>query len=516
MSEPAPPAAESSADYDPAAAGGLADHPLTAARLAKLERLREGGVDPYPAYEPGLHSRSHTAADLHRRFSDLPPDTATGESVRVAGRLMNTRLLGRLLFGVCQDHSGRIQLFADESRLGEEGFAAFRELDHGDWVWVRGEAATTRRGELSVKAEEFVLLAKALRPLPEKWHGLKDKESRFRRREVDWLVNPQAREIAAARSLVIAELRREFAGRGFMEAETPVLQTQPGGALARPFRTRHRALGVDMYLRIATEIHLKLMVAGGFEKVFELGRVFRNEGIDARHNTEFTTLEAYQALADYRDMMTLLEEIIPAAARRVSENHPVFHGEGPDWGVPFRRAPMLDLVGEALGEEITPDTEPSRLAGLAAGAGVETDPGWGFGKLVQEVFDERVRRSLRDPTFVLDHPVDISPLARRHRSRPGLAERFELFVGGDEIADSFTELNDPLEQRRRFAAQARARAAGDEEAHPFDEEFLRGLEAGMPPTGGVGIGVDRLVMVLTGQSQLREVLLFPYVRPQVP
>lgn len=514
MTDTAPPAAEAAAaDYDPAAAGGLADHPLTAARLSKLERLREEGADPYPAYEPGLHSRSHTAADLHRRFSDLPPDSATGESVRVAGRLMNTRLMGRLMFGVCQDHSGRIQLFVDESRLGKEGFAAFRELDHGDWVGVRGEVATTRRGELSVKAEEFVLLAKALRPLPEKWHGLRDKESRFRRREVDWLVNPQAREIAAARSRVIAELRREFAERGFMEAETPILQTQPGGALARPFRTRHRALNVDMYLRIATEIHLKLMVVGGFEKVFELGRVFRNEGIDARHNTEFTTLEAYQALADYRDMMTLLEEIIPAVARRVSENHPVFPSR--EWEVPFRRAPMLDLVGEVLGEEVTPDMEPSRLAAAAARVGVEADPGWGFGKLAQEVFDERVRRSLRDPTFVMDHPVDISPLARRHRTKPGLAERFELFIGGDEIADSFTELNDPLEQRRRFAAQARARAAGDEEAHPFDEEFLRGLEAGMPPTGGVGIGVDRLVMVLTGQTQLREVMLFPYVRPQV-
>ena len=512
MSEPAPPPADS-ADYDPASAGGLADHPLTAARLAKLERLRESGTDPYPAYESGLHSRSHTAADLRRQFADLPPDSATGERVRVAGRLMNVRRFGRLLFGVCQDHSGRIQLFVDESRLGAEGFAAFGDLDHGDWVGARGEAVTTRRGELSVKVEEFALLAKALRPLPEKWHGLRDKERRFRRRELDWLVNPQARELAVTRSRVTAELRREFTERGFMEVETPVLQTQPGGALARPFRTRHRALDVDMYLRIATEIHLKLMVVGGFEKVFELGRVFRNEGIDARHNTEFTTLEAYQALADYRDMMALLEEIIPATARRVSENPPTFQGRPLDLGVPFRRAPMLDLVGEALGEAVAPDMEPSRLAALAEAVGVEADPGWGFGKLAQEVFDERVRRTLREPTFVTDHPVEISPLARRHREKPGLVERFELFIGGEEIADSFTELNDPLEQRRRFAAQARARAAGDEEAHPFDEEFLRGLEAGMPPTGGVGIGVDRLVMALTDQRQLREVLLFPHVRP---
>lgn len=514
MNENQPPAPSGSGDDYHPADGGLEDHPLTAARLEKLERLREGGIDPYPAYEPQLHSRTHHAAALRDRFADLPPDSATGERVRVAGRLMNTRSFGKLLFGVCQDHSGRIQLFVDERRLGPEGFAAFGELDHGDWVGARGEVVTTRRGELSVKVEEFVLLAKALRPLPEKWHGLRDKEQRFRRRELDWLVNPRAREIAVVRSRVTAELRREFAERGFMEVETPVLQTQPGGALARPFRTHHNALDLDMYLRIATEIHLKLMVVGGFEKIFELGRVFRNEGIDARHNTEFTTLEAYQALADYWDLMTLLEEIIPAVANRVSASPLVFQGRPVDMRVPFRRVPMLELVGEALGAEIAADTEPAELARLAERAGVEVNPEWGFGKMAQEVFDERAQRHLWDPTFVTDHPVEISPLARRHRRQPGLVERFELFIGGEEIADSFTELNDPVEQRRRFAAQARAREAGDEEAHPFDEEFLRGLEAGMPPTGGLGIGVDRLVMLLTDQRHLREVLLFPHVRPQ--
>jgi lysyl-tRNA synthetase class 2 len=314
---------------------------------------------------------------------------------------------------------------------------------------------------------------------------------------------------------VVSELRRQFEKRGFIEVETPVLQVQAGGALARPFQTHHNALGIDMYLRIATELHLKRLVVGGMERVFELGRVFRNEGIDATHNPEFTTLEAYQALADYRDIMQLMEEVIPAVAiRAVGTSCITYQGRQIDLRPPYRRAPMLDLVGEALDTTVTTSTSVTRLRKLAEQAGVEPDPAWGFGKLVEEVFDHRVVPGLWEPTFVIDHPVDISPLARRHRSKEGLVERFELFIAGNEYADAFTELNDPVDQRGRFEAQAAAREAGDDTAHPVDEDFLRALEVGMPPTGGLGIGVDRLVMLLTDQRTLREVVLFPHLRPE--
>ena len=490
---------------------GLADHPLTANRLEKVTRLRSEGVDPYPVG----YTRNASARELHDRFADLDADTTTGEVVEVAGRLMNLRRLGRLTFGVLQDYSGRIQLFADESGLGASRLADFGDLDQGDWVWAKGEMMTTRRGELSVYLARFALLAKGLRPLPEKWHGLTDKEGRFRRRELDLLVNPDARRVAEARSGVVSELRRQFETRGFVEVETPVLQVLAGGALARPFQTHHNALGIDMYLRIATELHLKRLVVGGMERVFELGRVFRNEGIDATHNPEFTTLEAYQALADYRDIMQLMEEVIPAVAKRaVGTSCITYQGRRIDLRPPYRRAPMLDLVGEALETSVTTATSMTRLRNLAEQAGVETDPAWGFGKLVEEVFDHRVVTGLWDPTFVIDHPIDISPLARRHRSKEGLVERFELFIAGSEYADAFTELNDPVDQRGRFEAQAAAREAGDDTAHPIDEDFLRALEVGMPPTGGLGIGVDRLVMLLTDQRTLREVVLFPHLRPE--
>ena len=490
---------------------GLADHPQTVHRLEKVARLRAEGIDPYPLG----YTRDMSASELHDRFAGLDPDTHTGEVVEVAGRLMNLRSLGRLVFGVLQDYSGRIQLFVDERGLGGVRMAAFADLDQGDWVWARGEVMTTRRGELSVRVADFALLAKGLRPLPGKWHGLKDKERRFRRRELDLLVNPEARRIAEVRAGVVSELRRQFEGRGFIEVETPVLQIQAGGALARPFETYHNALGIDMYLRIATELHLKRLVVGGMERVFELGRVFRNEGIDSKHNPEFTTLEAYQALADYRDIMQLMEEVIPAVAERVvGASRLIYQGRRIDLRPPYRRVPMLALVGEALDASVTPSTPVARLRDLVDRAGLETDPVWGFGRLVEQVFDHRVAPGLWNPTFVIDHPIDISPLARRHRSVEGLVERFELFIAGSEYADAFTELNDPIDQRGRFEAQAAARAAGDHSAHPIDEDFLRALEVGMPPTGGLGIGVDRLVMLLTDQRNLREVVLFPHLRPE--
>ena len=492
---------------------GLADHPLTAQRLDKVNRLRTEGVEPYPLG----YGRDAAAAELHESFGDLSADTRTGREVRVAGRLMNMRRLGRLIFGVLQDHSGQIQLFADAAGLGADRLAGFGDLDQGDWVWARGEVMTTRRGELSVHLSDFALLAKGLRPLPAKWHGLKDTEVRFRRRELDLLVNPESRRIAEARAVVVSELRRQFEQRGFVEVETPVLQVQAGGALARPFETYHNALGLPMYLRIATELHLKRLVVGGMERVFELGRVFRNEGIDARHNPEFTTLEAYQALADYHDIMGLMEEVIPAVAVRVTGDTRLVYQDRPiDLRPPYRRVPMLDLVSEALGAAVTPAMPVAELRTRVTAAGLEADPDRGFGKLVEEVFDHRVQPHLWEPTFVIDHPLDISPLARRHRSAEGLVERFELYIAGAEYVDAFTELNDPVDQRARFEVQAAARAAGDHSAHPVDEEFLRALELGMPPTGGLGIGVDRLVMLLTGRRNLREVVLFPHLRPEAP
>ena len=490
---------------------GLAEHPLTARRLDKVTRLRGRGVEPYPLG----YDRDAAAAELAERFGGLDADTRTGVEVRVAGRLMNTRRLGRLIFGVLQDYSGRIQLFAEAGGLGDEGLAGFEDLDQGDWIWARGEVMTTRRGELSVHLTDFALLAKGLRPLPAKWHGLKDTEVRFRRRELDLLVNPESRRIAEVRAGVVSELRRQFEERGFVEVETPVLQVQAGGALARPFETYHNALGLPMYLRIATELHLKRLVVGGMERVFELGRVFRNEGIDAKHNPEFTTLEAYQALADYHDIMRLIEEVIPAVAERViGATEITYRGCPLDLRPPYRRVPMLELVSRALGAAITPSTPVAELRALARSADLQVEPDWGFGKLVEEVFDQRVEQRLWEPTFVIDHPIDISPLARQHRSVEGLVERFELYIAGAEYVDAFTELNDPLDQRARFEAQAAARAAGDHTAHPVDESFLQALELGMPPTGGLGIGVDRLVMLLTGQRNLREVVLFPHLRPE--
>ena len=489
----------------------LADHPLTARRLQKVEQMRAVGTEPYPL---GF-SRTDLASDLHKRHSGLQPQTRTGEVVEVAGRVMNLRRLGNLVFAVLQDVSGQIQLFVDPAGLGDDPFASFGDLDGGDWIWAKGEVMTTRRGELSVHISDFALLAKALRPLPEKWHGLTDKERRYRQRELDLVVNDEARRIAAIRSTVVAEIRRQFEERGFVEVETPILQTQAGGALARPFKTHHNTLGIDMYMRIATELHLKRLVVGGMERVFEIGRIFRNEGIDATHSPEFTMLEAYQALADYHDIMVLIEEIFSSVARHALGSTKItYGGRTVDLAPPYRRVPMLELVSEVLGETVTPDMSPARLRSLMVAAGIDFDSAWGFGKLVHKAFDERVEHTLWEPTFVMDHPLELSPLARSHRSVDGLVERFELFIAGAEYVDAFTELNDPVDQRRRFEAQAGARAAGDEEAHPIDEDFLRALEVGMPPTGGLGIGIDRLVMLLTDQDNIREVVLFPHLRPE--
>ncbi len=488
----------------------LEEHRLTAARLAKVEDARAAGIEPYPV----RYERTATAARLHGEYGDLGPGEGSGVTVAVAGRLLNTRDLGKLAFGVLQDWTGRIQLFADAGRLGDQ-FSAFTGLDPGDWVGVRGEVITTKRGELSVRVDELVLLAKALRPLPEKWHGLTDVEQRHRRRYLDLIVNREAADVLEARTATVRTLRESLDRRGFVEVETPMLHLLPGGALARPFTTHHNALGVDMYLRIAIELHLKRLIVGGVDRVYEIGRVFRNEGVSPRHNPEFTMLELYQALADYTDMIDLTEALVVEACESVVGGTDLEYAGRPlPLGAPWRRLDYVGSAVEATGVDwdLGMPIEAARDHALELGIAVE--PGWGVGKIVSEVWEAHVEPTLWEPTVVLDYPKEISPLARDHRSREGLVERFEVIVAGRELANAFSELNDPIEQRKRFEAQAAARARGDDEAHPVDEDFLRALEYGMPPTGGMGLGVDRLVMLLTGQESIREVVLFPHLRPE--
>lgn len=494
-------------DEDP-----LAAHPLTAQRLAKVEAFRARGEEPYPQ----RFERTATTADLVENYGELEPGSSTGATVSVAGRVVNIRRLGKLSFCVLQDVSGQVQLFVDRRSMGDAGFDRFDEdIDTGDWIGAAGEVITTRRGELSVRTSEILLLSKALRPLPEKWHGLQDKERRFRQRYLDLLSNERSRHVAQVRIATVAALRAAFAERGFVEVETPMLQSEAGGALARPFVTHHNALDIDMYLRIATELHLKRLVIGGMERVFELGRVFRNEGIDATHNPEFTTLEAYQAFADYRDVMDLMEGVIRSAAVEATGGEIIeYQGRTIDFTPPYRRVPLIDLVGEATGEAISFDRPLEELADLCLRHGISPHPAWGKGKLIVELYERLVEPNLWEPTFVIDHPKETSPLARVHRDDPNLTERFELFAGGMELCNAFSELIDPVDQRERFEAQARAKAEGEEDTHPVDEDFLRALEYGMPPTGGLGIGVDRLVMLLADEPTIREVVLFPTMRPE--
>jgi lysyl-tRNA synthetase class 2 len=483
--------------------------PLVAGRREQHQEILETRGYPH------RYDRTHLAEDLHRAFSDLAPGSETDTRVSVAGRLMLHRSFGKLQFGTLQDQSGAIQLFVDRVTLGDEGADRFARVDLGDWLGASGVIMTTRKGELSVRVDDFVVLQKSLRPLPEKWHGLHDIELRSRRRYLDLMVNDEARTVARARAVVIGELRRQFESRGFVEVETPVLLREATGATARPFATHHHALGMDMYLRIATELFLKRLVVGGMEKVFEIGRIFRNEGVDSTHNPEFTMLEAYQALADYTDMMTLVEEVIPEVARVVTgDTKFTYQGREIDLTPPIRRMTMAELVSERLGQPVDLDTDRDELAARAGKLGIEVEESWSPARLVSEIYEEAVEAEIWEPTFVTHQPVEVSPLARRNPGDPRLADRFELVVAGSEYANAFSELNDPDDQRERFEAQAAARAAGDLGAHPVDEDYLLALEYGLPPTGGLGIGVDRLVMLLTDQAHIREVILFPTLRPE--
>jgi len=479
---------------------------LVAERREKLERLREAGIEPFPhAYE----GRSEIA-DIRSAHEGLAAGDETQDRRRVAGRIAARRGHGRAAFIDLIDRSGRIQLHAREDLLGSEEFDRLLGLDLGDIVGAEGLVFATKRGELSLRLEGWTLLAKSLRPPPDKYHGLEDVEVRYRHRELDPMANPETRELFAKRARVVGTVREWLDERRFVEVETPVLQPLYGGALARPFTTHHNALGRDLYLRIATELYLKRCVIGGIERVYELGKDFRNEGISSKHNPEFTMVEWYEAYADYNDAAERLEQLVAEVAERVLGTTRVERGEVEiDLAPPWRRVTLRDAISAEAGVDLA--ERPSRDQ-LAEAMGSDVDAGEGWGKLVDGLLSKLVEPTLVQPTFVLDYPVELSPFAKQHRSEPGLVERWEAFVGGIEIANAFTELNDPDEQRRRFEQQRDELQRGDEEAQPFDEAFLEALEYGMPPMAGVGLGVDRLTMILTGARTLREVVLFPAMR----
>ena len=480
-------------------------------RLAKVQALRAEGRNPYPV----RYERTHTAGGIRASHEGLAPGSETEDRVRVVGRLMLLRRQGKLSFATLADRDGQIQLFVSAGKLDKSTHDEFDHLDRGDWIGVEGIVMTTRRGELSIAIDQFTLLAKAIRPLPDKWHGLTDIDTRFRQRYVDLVVNEEAKRVALIRIQTIARIRRFLEGRDFLEVEGPVLQTTQGGATARPFVTHHNALNLDMYLRIALELHLKRLIVGGLDRVYEIGRVFRNEGTDTTHNPEFTMLEAYQALGDYNDMMELTESLIVDAATPVLPDLKVKYGDHDlDFTPPFRRATMRALIEEELGVHLDPSLPVDKARAVLDGLQVEYEDDWGSGRLMNAVYDDLLQYKIIQPTFVLDHPRECSPLARAHRDNPLLAERFELVVAGHELANAYSELNDPVDQLVQFEAEASAKAGGDLEAGDVDLDYVRALEYGMPPTGGVGIGIDRLVMYLTGTPSIREVILFPTLRPE--
>ena len=487
---------------------------IMAVRREKVASLRAAGIEPYPPrFRP-----TRTLLEVRDEHHELPPETETDVEVTIAGRIVARRELGRLAFLVLREDGVDLQLFCRTGALDEPSRALLEQLDVGDWVGATGTVLTTRTGELSVGPSTLTLLGKGLRPLPDKWHGLTDTEQRYRQREVDLVVNLDARRVFQIRSRIVGALRRTLQGRGFIEVETPMLHPIPGGATARPFTTHHNSLDMDLYLRIAPELYLKRLIAGGMRRVFEINRSFRNEGMSPRHNPEFTMLESYSAYDDYTDVMELTEALLGAAAVAAVGSTELEHqGRPVSLAAPFRRATLLDLVREATGRpDLAYDMPRADVVALCEQHGVATDDAWGVGKLIVAVYEELVEPVLWEPTFVIDHPVEVSPLARAHRDDPAVTERFELIVTGRELANAFSELVDPDEQRRRFEAQVAARHAGDDEAMRVDEAYLRAMEIGMPPTGGLGVGIDRLVMLLADVATIRDVILFPTLRPDRP
>jgi len=500
--------------------GGSNLDEIRATRIEKVAQIKELGLNPY-AYK---WESTHHAAELQEKYVDLPAGEEIPDEVAIAGRIMARRVFGKLAFFEIQDETGKIQLYLEKKRINntmsEDLVGAFNHLkklsDTGDILGVKGTVKRTEKGELSVYVSEFKILTKSLLPLPDKWHGLTDTEKRYRQRYVDLIVNPQVRQTFRIRAKITAAIRRYLETRDFLEIETPVLQSEAGGAEARPFITYHNTLEMDLYLRIATELHLKRLIVGGFERVFEMGRIFRNEGVSTRHNPEFTSIEVYQAYADYHDMMALTETMISDVAQEVLGTTKVdYQGEAIDLTPPWRRVTMHEVVQDATGVDFAQFTDFDSAKSAAKDAGIEVPADCRtIGKLLNEAFEQKVETTLIQPTFVVDYPVEISPLAKPHRDKPGLVERFELFMVGRETANSFSELTDPLDQRHRLEAQAAKKAAGDLEANDIDEDFLAALEYGMPPTGGLGIGIDRLVMLLTDSPSIRDVIAFPLLKNQ--
>jgi lysyl-tRNA synthetase class 2 len=481
---------------------------LTQQRLAKLERLRAAGVDPYPP----RCQRTNTLAQALALFAT---QEAGGDAptLQLAGRIVSWRGMGKATFAHLADGTGRLQVYLRRDVLGEEKYAFLENLDIGDFLGVSGYLFRTRTGEVTLEVQDYTLLAKSLHPLPEKWHGLKDVETRYRQRYLDLLANADVRQTFVVRSQVVAAMRRFLDGRGFLEVETPILQPLYGGAAARPFVTHHHALDRDLYLRIATELYLKRLIVGGYDKVYEIGKDFRNEGVDALHNPEFTMMESYEAYADYHDVMRMVEELVAYIAQEVlGTTRVVYEGQEIELAPPWRRRPMRQAILEETGVDIGMARDLPALRQAVGQRGLELDfkPTWA--KSVDELFGTYVQPRLIQPTFIMDYPVELSPLAKKKADDPTWVERFEGFAGGLELSNAFTELNDPLDQLARFQQQAAERAAGDEEAQPSDEDFVTALLYGLPPTGGLGMGIDRLVMLLTDNSSIRDVILFPQMR----
>jgi lysyl-tRNA synthetase, class II len=484
---------------------------LLLVRRDKLNQLRELGIDPFGK----KFLRTHDAAEILKDYSDLSKEELDEKSVEVsiAGRIMAKRGQGKAGFSHIQDRSGKIQIYVREDALGKEAYEVFNLCNLGDLIGAKGVIFKTKTGETTVKVKEFTLLTKSLRPLPEKFHGLKDIETRYRKRYLDLIMNPESMQTFITRSRILQSMRRYLDLRGYLEVETPVMHSIAGGAAAKPFITYHNALDMKLYLRIATELHLKRLIVGGLEKVYEIGRIFRNEGISTRHNPEFTSIELYEAYADFEDIMRLTEELIAHVSREVlGTTKVVYDGQEIDLTPQWKRVHIVDAIKEVTGVDFWPQMTDEEARELARVNHIDITPGMKFGHIVNEFFEQRVEETLIQPTFVYGHPVDVSPLAKKNAQDPRFTDRFELFIVAREHANAFTELNDPIDQRERFESQLQEREAGNEEAHMMDEDFLEALEYGMPPTGGLGIGIDRLVMLLTNSPSIRDVLLFPVMR----
>ena len=482
-----------------------------ATRLAKRAALFEAGQNPYPEHS----ELEDYVADIEAKYAELADGEDTEDVVKIAGRVVAKRGQGKIMFIVVRDATAEIQLFCRINDMDEAAWNTLKSLDLGDILGVTGVVVRTQRGQLSVAPKSATLLAKAVRPLPEKFHGLSDRETRYRQRYVDLIANDDVRETFRKRSQILSTFRRFMESDGYMEVETPILQTIQGGATAKPFITHFNALDQECYLRIATELHLKRCIVGGFERVFEIGRIFRNEGMDLTHNPEFTTMEAYRAFSDLEGMKALAQGVIKAANKAIGNPEVIeYQGQTIDLSGEWASRPMTDIVSDVLGKQVTIDTPVEELAAAAREKGLEIKPEWTAGKIIAEIYDELGEDTIVNPTFVCDYPIEVSPLAKRFEDDPRLTHRFELVIAGHEYANAFSELNDPVDQAERFAAQMAEKAGGDDEAMEYDEDYVRALEYGMPPAGGIGIGIDRVVMLLTNQASIRDVLLFPHMKPE--